>query len=105
MERLEKEKEEEKEEEKKEEKEQEKKEYEKIIVTEVKNKKKDKQEIKETEGREILKYFLMTDLITNKKYTKLFELEQEKANSSSFPNSKLFAIFSYFSNKVKFDFL
>ena len=60
----------------------EKKEYEKIIVTEVKNKKKDKQEIKETEGREILKYFLITDLITNKKYTKLFELEQEKANYS-----------------------
>ena len=56
----------------------EKKEYEKI-VTEVKNKKKDKQE---KEGREILKYFLITDLITNKKYTKLFEMEQEKANYS-----------------------
>ena len=58
----------------------EKKEYEKIM-TEIKNKKKDKQpEYKETEGREIVKYFLITDLITNKKYTKLFELEQEKAN-------------------------
>ena len=59
----------------------EKKEYEKIMVPDGKNKK-NKQELKETEGREILKYFLLTDLITNKKYTRLFEIEQEKANYS-----------------------
>ncbi len=58
-----------------------KKEYEKIMVPDGKNKK-NKQELKETEGREILKYFLLTDLITNKKYTRLFEIEQEKANYS-----------------------
>ena len=58
-----------------------KKEYEKIMVSDGKNKK-NKQELKETEGREILKYFLLTDLITNKKYTRLFEIEQEKANYS-----------------------
>ena len=59
----------------------EKKEYEKIM-TEVKNKKKDKVEYKEVDGRELLKYFLITDLITNKQYTKLFEIEQEKASFS-----------------------
>ena len=58
-----------------------KKEYEKIMVPDGKNKK-NKQELKETEGREILKYFLLTDLITNKKYSRLFEIEQEKANYS-----------------------
>ena len=58
----------------------EKKEYEKI-KTEVRNKKKEI-EIKEINGRELLKYFLITDLITNKQYTKLFEIEQEKANFS-----------------------
>ena len=51
----------------------EQKEYEKIKI-EVKNKKKEK-EIKEIEGRELLKYFLITDLITNKEYTKLFKIE------------------------------
>ena len=59
----------------------EKKEYEKI-KEEIKNKKKDKVEYKEVDGREILKYFLITELITNKQYTKLFEIEQEKANFS-----------------------
>ena len=59
----------------------EKKEFE-IIKEEVKNKKKDKVEYKEVEGRELLKYFLITDLITNKQYTKLFEIEQEKASFS-----------------------
>ena len=58
----------------------EQKEYEKIKI-EVKNKKKEK-EIKEIEGRELLKYFLITDLITNKEYTKLFKIEQEKASFS-----------------------
>ena len=59
----------------------EKKEYEKVW-TEVKNKKKDKPEYKEKDGRELLKYFLITDLITNKQYTKLFDIEQEKASFS-----------------------
>jgi len=54
----------------------EKKEYEIIEIKS--NKKKDKTEFKE--GREIVKYFLLTDLITSKSYTKLFEIEQEKAN-------------------------
>ena len=58
----------------------EQKEYEKIKI-EVKNKKKEK-EIKEIDGRELLKYFLITDLITNKEYTKLFKIEQEKASFS-----------------------
>ena len=28
----------------------------------------------------ILKYFLITDLITNERYTQLFDIKQEKAN-------------------------
>ena len=41
--------------------------------------KKNKIEYKEVE---ILQYFLITDIITNDRYTKLFEIKQEKANFS-----------------------
>ena len=57
---------------------QEKKEREILKIPDPKNKKKDK----EVEGREILKYFLITDINTNERYTKLFEIKQEKANFS-----------------------
>ena len=61
---------------------QERKEKEIIKVPDPKNKRKDKIEYKETEGKELLKYFLITDLMTNEKYTKLFKIKQEKANFS-----------------------
>ena len=59
---------------------QEKKEREILKVPDPKSKRKDKVEYKEVEGREILKYFLITDLITNERYTQLFDIKQEKAN-------------------------
>ena len=43
---------------------------------------KKKKEFKEVEGKEILKYFLITDIMTNDRYTRLFEMKQEKANFS-----------------------
>ena len=46
------------------------------IVKIQKNKKKEK----EVEGREIRKYFLITDLMMNNEFTKLFKIKQEKAN-------------------------
>ena len=61
---------------------QEKKEREILRVPDPKYKKKDRIEYKEVEGKEILKYFLITDIITNERYTKLFEINQEKANFS-----------------------
>ena len=61
---------------------QDKKEREILRVPDPKNKKKDRIEYKEVEGKEILKYFLITDIITNERYTKLFEINQEKANFS-----------------------
>ena len=60
----------------------EKKQTEIILVPDPKSKKKDKIEYKEVPGKEILKYFLITDLITNDRYTELFEIKQEKANFS-----------------------
>jgi hypothetical protein len=59
---------------------QDKKEKEIIKVPDPKSKKKDKIEYKEVEGREILKFFLITDIITNERYTKLFQIKQEKPN-------------------------
>ncbi len=56
-----------------------KKEREILKIPDPKNKKK---EFKEVEGREILKYFLITDILTNECYTRLFEMKQEKANFS-----------------------
>ncbi len=61
---------------------QDKKEREILRVPDPKYKKKDRIEYKEVEGKEILKYFLITDIITNERYTKLFEINQEKANFS-----------------------
>ena len=59
---------------------QERKEREILRIPDPKSKK--KLEFKEVEGKEILKYFLITDLITNQRYTQLFEINQEKANFS-----------------------
>ena len=56
------------------------KEKEIIKVPDPKSKRKDKIEYKEVEGREILKFFLITNLITNDRYTQLFEIKQEKPN-------------------------
>ena len=56
-----------------------KKEKEILKIPDPKNKKK---EFKEVEGREILKYFLITDIMTNESFTHLFEMKQEKANFS-----------------------
>ena len=61
---------------------QEKKEREILRVPDPKYKKKDRIEYKEVEGKELLKYFLITDIITNERYTKLFDINQEKANFS-----------------------
>jgi hypothetical protein len=41
---------------------------------------KKKKEPKEVKGNPILKFFLMTDILTNQKYTKIFSINQEKAS-------------------------
>ena len=41
---------------------------------------KKKKEIKEIKGYPILKFFLMSDILKNQKYTKLFNINQEKAS-------------------------
>ena len=61
---------------------QERKQREIIKIPDPKSKRKDRIEYKEVEGKELLKYFLITDLITNKRYTQLFDIKQEKANFS-----------------------
>ena len=61
---------------------QERKQREILRVPDTKSKRKDKIEYKEVEGKELLKYFLITDIITNKRYTQLFDIKQEKANFS-----------------------
>ena len=51
-------------------------EYEMIKVYDPKKKK----EQKEIRGNPILKFFLITDILTNQKYTKIFNINQEKAS-------------------------
>ena len=52
---------------------------------------KKKKEPKEVKGYPILKYFLISELLTSKKYTKIFNLTQEKASFSltELPNSEI----------------
>ena len=52
-------------------------EYEIVKIHDPKNK---KNQEKEVQGREIQYYFLISDLVTNEKYTELFNIKQEKAN-------------------------
>ena len=59
---------------------QERKQREILRIQDPKSKK--KEIFKEVEGKEILNYFLITDIVTNERYTKLFEIKQEKANFS-----------------------
>jgi hypothetical protein len=59
---------------------QERKQREILKIQDPKSKK--KEVYKEVEGKEILNYFLITDIVTNERYTKLFEIKQEKANFS-----------------------
>ena len=59
-------------------------EYEMIKVLEPKKKK----EMKEVKGRPLLKFFLISDLLKNQKYTKIFDIQQEKA-SFTLPELKI----------------